>query len=187
LHVLADQLHGLDRPAHATVTFAIGWLLALDGIGIGHLTLTLGALKVAVAACFLVYLADRLSAVVTRDAIDHGFLDAALLLAILVTITFAIPAIDEGDAGAIRLQALNLVLASVAAAISLVERLEAVRADEDSARACLRVFGNNAQLRAAAGLSAPHGYATTSSWLDPTYCRGPSQSIFAAPDRHPGP
>jgi hypothetical protein len=73
LHVLADQLHGLDRPAHATVTFAIGWLLALDGVGIGHLTLTLGALKLAVAACFLVYLADRLSAVVTRDAVDTVF------------------------------------------------------------------------------------------------------------------
>jgi hypothetical protein len=95
-----------------------------------------------------------------------------------VTITFAIPAIAEGDAAAIRLQALNLILASVAAAISLVERLEAARVAENSARACLRVFGNNAQLRATARLGATHGYATTSSWLDPTYCRAP-QSVSA--------
>jgi len=81
----------------------------------------LGALKLAVAVVFALYLANRFNPY-RRSELDHDLLDAAALLAVCATAIVALPALLEATPQLLAPHRPALWLAGLAATLSMIER-----------------------------------------------------------------
>ena len=90
--------------------------------GLVRLAAFLGALKLAVAVVFALYLANRFNPY-RRSELDHDLLDAAALLAVCATAIVALPALLEATPQLLAPHRPALWLAGLAATLSMIERL----------------------------------------------------------------
>jgi hypothetical protein len=124
--ILTSPVYGLDHPGLSNVVHGIGGRLALDGDGLIRLGAFFGAVKLAIAVLFAVYLYGRISSLFGHEA-DHEFVDAAVILIVTVTVVAAIPAVLDGAVDVLAQHRLPLWLAGLIATLSMIER---VMADE---------------------------------------------------------
>ena len=94
LRIFLSPVYGLDDPAFAQTIRGIGRRADLGTAGLLKLAAFVGAVKLAIATLFAVYLAGRLRAI-WRNDIEHELLDAGLLLVVLVTVVAAMPALQQ--------------------------------------------------------------------------------------------
>jgi hypothetical protein len=121
LRIFLSPLYGLDDPAFAQTIRGIGRRADLGTAGLLKLAAFFGAVKLAIATLFAVYLVGRLRAI-WRNDIEHEVLDAGLLLVVLVTVVAAMPALLDGTTNLLAQYRLPLWLAGLAATLSMIER-----------------------------------------------------------------
>ena len=126
LRIFLSPIYGLDDPAFAQTIRGIGRRADLGMAGLLKLAAFFGAVKLAIATLFAVYLAGRLRAI-WRNDVEHEVLDAGLLLVVLVTVVAAMPALLDGATNLLAQYRLPLWLAGLAATLSMIERF----AEED--------------------------------------------------------
>ena len=120
--ILTSPIYGLDNSTFAQIIYGIGRVLDLSPKGLLLIAAFFGVAKLAVASLFICHIVDRVGALWGHKT-DHASLEAALLLVVVATIVAATPALIDGSAGLLRLHTLQLVLAGVAATLSISERI----------------------------------------------------------------
>lgn len=120
--ILTSPIYGLDNSAFARIIYGIGRVLHLGPNGLLLAAAFFGAAKLAVASLFICHIVDQIGALLGRET-DHESLEAALLLVVVATVVAATPALIEDAPGLLRLHTLHLVLAGVAATLSIAERM----------------------------------------------------------------
>lgn len=123
LRIFLSPVYGLDDPAFAHIVRGIGYRVDLASAGLPKLAAFFGAVKLAIATLFAVYLVNRLCTF-WREELEHEILDAGLVLVVLVTIVAAIPALFDGAVNLLAQYRLPLWLAGLAATLSMIERLK---------------------------------------------------------------
>lgn len=120
--ILTSPIYGLDNSVFAQIIYGIGRILHLGPRGFLLVAAFFGAAKLTVACLFICHIVDRMGALFGRKT-DHESLEAALLLLVVATVVAATPALIEGAPDLLRLHTLHLVLAGVAATLSIAERI----------------------------------------------------------------
>ncbi len=120
--IFSSPIWGLENQAFARAVYDIGQVMDLGPDGRVRLAAFLGALKLAAAAVFALYLANRFSPY-RRAALDHELLDAAALLAVCSTVIIAMPALLEATPQLLAPHRPALWLAGLAATLSMIERI----------------------------------------------------------------
>lgn len=127
LRILTSPLYGLEDAWRSQPAYWIGRWIGLGPHGLMHVAALFGALKLAVAAVCAIHIGDRIRCCKpggTAERPDADILELALLLVVALSILTVAPAIWHQDAALIRACTLNLVLASLAAALSALERMD---------------------------------------------------------------
>ncbi len=120
--ILLSPMAGLDQLAFANLVFGIGRVTGLSPEGLVRLAVFFGALNLATAILFGLYLASRIRAL-QGVPVAHHLLDVGLILAVMSTIVVATPAVLNGATEFLVQQRLPLWLVGLAATLSLIERL----------------------------------------------------------------
>lgn len=123
LRILTSPNYGLEDTWRSQVVYWIARWLGLGPYALLQLAAVMGAVKLAVAGVFAVHIGDRLRNFRSGNS-DVEVLELGLLLVVAVSIATVAPAIWQHDPVLIRTATLNLVLASIAAALSALERAE---------------------------------------------------------------
>jgi len=131
LRVLTSPSYGLDDVWRAQYVFAIGRIFDLTPIGLIKLAAFFGAVKLAVAAVCAVHILDRLRAMLFGKA-DAEILEGGLILVVLISIVAVGPAVWSQNAELVREATIELTLAAIACALSLIERSCAPQADKSA-------------------------------------------------------
>jgi hypothetical protein len=119
--ILTSPIYGLDDFSRTQVVYSIGRFFALSPDGLVRVAAFMGAFQLAVAGVFALHILDRLRSL-AGPPVEHGILEAALLLVIAVTLGSAVPALIEGDSSLLRLNTLHMLLASAAALLHELEQ-----------------------------------------------------------------
>ena len=120
--IFSSPIWGMENQAFARAVYDIGQVAGLGPDGLVRLAAFLGALKLAVAVVFALYLANRFNPY-RRSELDHDLLDAAALLAVCATAIAALPALLEATPQLLAPHRPALWLAGLAATLSMIERL----------------------------------------------------------------
>lgn len=131
LRILTSPAYGLEAAWHSQVVYWIGRWLGFGPHGLLQLAAGYGIVKFAVAGVFAVHLLDR-ARCWRSGRPDLDVLEMALFLVVVVSIASVAPAIWQHDPALIRSCTMNLVFASVAAALVAVERSEQDKAARPS-------------------------------------------------------
>jgi hypothetical protein len=123
LRILTSPNYGLEDAWRSQIVYWVARWIGFGPQALLQLSAVFGAVKLAVAGVFAVHIFDRLRALRSRP-VDNDVLELGLLLVVGLTIATVAPAMWEHDATLIRTATLNLVLASLAAALAAVERAE---------------------------------------------------------------
>jgi hypothetical protein len=121
LRMLTSPTYGLDDVWRSQFVFEIGRIFGLSPFGLIKLAAFFATLKFAVAFICAVHIGDRFRALAGGKA-NSEILDAGLVLAMLISIASAGPAIWQHNPDLLREQAITLMLVGVAAGLGLVER-----------------------------------------------------------------
>jgi hypothetical protein len=121
LRVLTSPTYGLEDVWRSQYVFGIGSLLGLSPMGLIKLAAFFGTLKLAVAAICAVHIADRFRSMASGKPVSD-VLEGALILVVVITIASAGPAVWSHNTDLVREQAIQLALAGLATALSLLER-----------------------------------------------------------------
>jgi hypothetical protein len=136
--ILTSSIYGLNDPGFAQIIYGIGRVLHLSPNGLLLAAAFFGAAKLAVASILICHLVERVGVLWGHHA-DHETLEAGLLLAVITAMLAALPAMIEGVPSLLRQHTLHLLLAAVAATLSVVERIaereEKTRVSEAAAAA----------------------------------------------------
>lgn len=128
LRILTSPAYGLEAAWHSQVVYWIGRWLGFGPHGLLQLAAAFGIVKFAVAGVFCVHLLDRARCWRSGKP-DLDVLEMALFLVVIVSIATVAPAIWQHDPTLIRSCTMNLVFASLAAALVAIERNEQEKAD----------------------------------------------------------
>jgi hypothetical protein len=121
VRALTSPGFGLDDPARAQGVLALGRLLSLDHGDLVRVAAFLAAFKLTAVAVFALHLISRARAEPSAP-FDHDLLEGALLLVVILTALMTAPAVIENDRALMRHGATDLLLAAVAALLSVTER-----------------------------------------------------------------
>ncbi len=121
VRILMSPAYGLDDVWRSQYIFAVGRLFGLSPIGLIKLAAFFATLKLAAAAICAVHILDRARILVGRKA-DTDILEAGLILIVLISIISVGPAVWSHNAGLVREAAVQLLLATVATGLCIVER-----------------------------------------------------------------
>ncbi len=127
LRILTSPVYGLEDAWRSQIVYWIARASGMGPTGMLYLAALAGVFKLAVAGVCAVHIADRIRAFSSGEP-DPEILELGLLLVVIVSIVSVTPALWEHDAALIRTNTLHLVLASIAAALNAVERMEAEKA-----------------------------------------------------------
>lgn len=122
LRILASPIYGLEQPGFATMVYDLARLWSLGPDGIMRLALFFGTAKLAVAVICTIHVIERIGSV-WGHRVDHDFLDAGLLLAIMLTFLAAIPALMEVSPLLLAQHRPIFWLAGLAATLGVLEAL----------------------------------------------------------------
>jgi len=159
LRILTSSTYGLEDAWRSQTVYWIARWTGLGPHGLLHLAALFGVLKLAAATVCAIHIGDRLRCFKTGKP-DADILELALLLVVILSIVSVAPAIWQHDAALIRACTLNLVLASLAAALGALERMEEETQAVDSREAA--VAAEAAPLDAEAAQAKP-----VSAWFSP--------------------
>jgi hypothetical protein len=121
LRMLTSPTYGLEAVWRSQFVFEIGRLFALSPLGLIKLAAFFATLKLAVAIICAVHILEHVRGLFGGKP-DTEILEVGLLLVVLISIVSVVPAIWSHNAVLVREQAIQLVLAGVAAGLGLVER-----------------------------------------------------------------
>jgi len=121
LRTFTSPTYGLDDVWRSQFIFAIGRLFGLGPIGLIKLAAFFGALKLTVAAVCALHILDRVRALIGGNA-DSDVLEGALILVVLISIASVGPSVLSQSVKLVREDTVQLVLATIAIALCLVER-----------------------------------------------------------------
>lgn len=147
LRMLTSPTYGLEDVWRSQYIFGIGSLLGLGPMGLIKLAAFFATLKFAVAAICAVHIVDRFHSMASGRAVSD-VLEGALVLVVVITIASAGPAVWSHNPDLVREQAIQLALAALATALSMIERS----------------YGNSAQAAASVVATAPQGGTTFTPW-----------------------
>jgi hypothetical protein len=121
LRMLTSPTYGLEDVWRSQYVFGIGSLLGLGPVALIKLAAFFATLKLAVAAICAVHIVDRFHSMASGNAVSD-VLEGALILVVVLTIASAGPAVWSHNPDLVREQAIQLALAALATALSMVER-----------------------------------------------------------------
>jgi hypothetical protein len=127
LRVLTSPTYGLEDVWRSQFVFGLGSLFKLSPIGLIKLAAFFGTVKLAVAVICAVHIADRVRVMAGGKA-NSDVLEGGLILVVAISIVSVAPAILAQNADLMREQLLQLLLAGLAAGLSLFERSQTRRA-----------------------------------------------------------
>lgn len=122
LRVMLSPVYGLEYAQFARIVYGMGRLVGAGPDGLVWIAIVFGAVKMAIALLFGVYLVNRLGGRLGRE-VDHEIIDAAVTLTVAVTVVAAIPAVFDGAADLLAHYRLPLWLAGLAITLCLIERV----------------------------------------------------------------
>jgi hypothetical protein len=128
LRVLTSPTYGLEDVWRSQFVFGIGAWLHLSPNGLIKLAAFFGALKLTVAGVCGVHVVERLRSLISGKA-DPDFLEAGLILVVLISLVGVAPALWSNNPDLVREETVQLLLAGLAAALLMVERLSPVVAE----------------------------------------------------------
>lgn len=120
--ILASPSYGLEDIWHSQFIFAIGRLFGLGPSGLIKLAAFFGTLKLAVACICAIHIVDRFRCM-TRGEANSEILEAGLILVVLISIASIGPAAWSHSTDLMREHTFQLLLAGLAAALCIVERI----------------------------------------------------------------
>jgi hypothetical protein len=129
--ILMSPIYGLDQAGLAYIVHGIGRHLGLGPSGLMQLAAILGAVKLAIAMLFAVYLVSRLKALLGYET-NHEIVDAAVILIVMTTVVAATPALFDGATNLLAQYRLPLWLAGLVATLSMIERVAADEGDRSA-------------------------------------------------------
>ncbi len=131
LRVLTSPTYGLEDVWRSQFVFGVGHMFNLSPMGLIKLAAFFGVMKLATAAVFAVHIADRLRGMVQGEA-NPEILEAGLIMVVLLSIAAVAPALWSQNIELVREQTIQLLLAGLAAALTIIERtyIEPVEAAE---------------------------------------------------------
>lgn len=121
--ILTSPIHGLDKPAFASLVHGIGALADLKAQGLLKLAAFFGAVYLTTSLVFVLHIGSRIRAL-RGGRISHDLLDAGLILAVVSTMVAATPAILNGATDILVQERLPLWLVGLAATLSMIERVD---------------------------------------------------------------
>jgi hypothetical protein len=119
--MLASPAYGLDDVWRSQVFFAIGHFFGLAPIGMIKLAAFFATLKLSVAIICAVHIFSRARALFSGKA-DTDILEAGLILIVVISIALVGPAVWAKNVALVREATFQLLLATVATALCMVER-----------------------------------------------------------------
>jgi hypothetical protein len=121
LRVLTSPSYGLEDVWRSQFVFGIGRMFDFGPEALIKLAAFFGVMKLAVAGVCGVHVLDRLRCMI-RGKPDTEILEAGLILVVLLSIATVAPALWWQNADLVREQTIQLLLAGVAVALSIIER-----------------------------------------------------------------
>lgn len=121
LRVLTSPTYGLEDVWRSQFVFGVGAMFHLAPMGLIKLAAFFGAVKLAVAVICAVHIVDRVRAL-AGGAVHSDVLETGLMLVVAVSIVSIAPAVWSHNADLVRAQAIQLALAALATALSMLER-----------------------------------------------------------------
>jgi hypothetical protein len=134
LRSLTSPSYGLDEVWRSQFIYVLGGFFGLGPVGLIKLAAFFAAVKFTAAMACGLYVADRFRSLAGGKA-NSEILEGGLILIVVISILSAGPAVWTNNGAEVRDQVIQLVLAALAFALSLVERsyqapTEAAEADE---------------------------------------------------------
>jgi hypothetical protein len=123
LRVLTSPSYGLEDVWRSQFVFGIGRAFNLGPEGLIKLAAFFGALKLIVAGVCGVHVLDRMRSLIGGGTADTEILETGLMLVLAVSIAAVGPAIWSQNAELVRELTIQILLAGVAAAACIVERM----------------------------------------------------------------
>jgi|SRR5665213_379902 len=121
LRVLTSSNYGLEDVWRSQFVFGVGHMFNLSPMGLIKLAAFFGVMKLATAAVFAVHIADRLRGMVRGEA-NPEILEAGLIMVVLISIAAVAPALWSQNVELVREQTIQLLVAGLAAALTIIER-----------------------------------------------------------------
>ncbi len=121
LRMLASPTYGLEEIWRSQFVFEIGRLFGLAPLGLIKLAAFFATLKLAVAGICAVHIADRFRSL-AGGKVEIEIFEGGLMLVALISVASVGPAIWSHNAGLVREQIIQLMLACVAAGLGVLER-----------------------------------------------------------------
>jgi hypothetical protein len=121
LRILTSPTYGLEDVWRSQVVFGIGRFAGLDPAGLLKLSAMLGALKLTVAGVCAVHVVDRLRSLAS-GAPSNEILETGLLIAVVISIVSAAPAVWSQNGDLVRHLLLQFFLAALAAVLCIIDR-----------------------------------------------------------------
>jgi hypothetical protein len=122
LSALTSPYSGFENPAHTAAAVYFRELFNLGLTGLIRTASILAVVKLVIAMAFAAYLIELARALAVRREPDREIVDVVLLLALVAVGFWMVPALTQGDAVLIRLQATQFLLLVGAAIVITVER-----------------------------------------------------------------
>lgn len=129
IRILTSPAYGLDDVWHSQFVFGVGRLLHLEPAGLIKLAAFFAVMKLAAAAVFAVHIVDRFRAMAQGGKPDAEIFEAGLILVVLISIISVAPALWSQNVPLVHEQTVELLLAGLAAALTIIERTQ----DQDDA------------------------------------------------------
>ena len=130
VRVLTSPSYGLDDVFDSQFVFGVGRLFRLSPEGLIKLAAFFGVMKLATAAVFAVHIADRLRSLVGGGKPNMEILEAGLILVVAISITAVAPALMSQNGELVQQQTIELLLAGLAAALTIIERSDKAAEEE---------------------------------------------------------
>ncbi|MFN3658588.1 MAG: hypothetical protein ACK4UO_15165 [Pseudolabrys sp.] len=121
LRAFMSPSYGLDDVWRSQAVFALGGYFGLGPLGLVKLAAFIATVKLTIACACALHIADRFRALAGGTA-DAQIFEGGLILVVLLSIASAGPAVWSNNSGLVREQAIQLVLAGLAAALCAIER-----------------------------------------------------------------
>ncbi|HEU4660862.1 MAG TPA: hypothetical protein VFS63_09385 [Pseudolabrys sp.] len=132
IHILTSPSYGLDDVWRSQFVFGIGRLFDAAPESLLKIAAVFGAIKLIVASIFGLHVLDRVRSLVHGKA-DLEILETALALLVIASLAAAAPALWTHNGDIARDQTVPLLLAALAAALCIVERMAAERLTQAAA------------------------------------------------------
>lgn len=122
IRILTSPAYGLEDVWRSQVVFGIGRYAGFGPEALIRLAAALGALKLVVAGVCAVHVFERMRALFAKAMPKSEGLEAALIVAVVISIASLVPAILSHNGDLAREQLIQLVLAGLTAVFCMVER-----------------------------------------------------------------